>query len=114
MPFRRKDFHGSRTYEADPPASAGSQFGFSISLMIAWVKLQLDKMLLSGVPSSPSGTSLLRGSGGYSLLGTDVSDTPPHPVRTEVFPMNAREPGFQTRLKQGAAREPRRPQSPAR
>lgn len=81
MSFRRKDFHGPRIYEADPPASAGSQFGFSISLTIAWVKLQLDKLLQSGAASSISGTSLLEKCRGYSLLGADGRDASPTAAR---------------------------------
>lgn len=112
MSFRRRDFHGSRAYEADSPPSAWDQFGFRISLTIAWVKMQLDKLLQSGAPSSISGTSLIKGSRGYSLLGTDERDAP-HPLRKGTLPRNDREPGFQVRPERVAAGGLRRRQSQA-
>ena len=48
----RKDFHGGRTYGADPAEGAGPGIGFNFGLTIAWVKLQLSRMLKSA--TSPS------------------------------------------------------------
>lgn len=90
MPFRRNDFHGSRIYESDPPPSAASQFDFNISMTIAWVKLQLDKLPRFGAPPSISGTSPSRTSRGFSLLGAGERDARLQPVRAKMPPINDR------------------------
>ena len=84
MSFRRDDFHNSRTYEADPLTPAPSV----LSSAVAWVKLQFDKLLRSGAPSTMP----------YSLLGSDERARPADRMESTVFPMADREPGLQTRL----------------
>ena len=94
MPFRRDNFHNSRTYEADPPTPAPSGF----SAAFAWVKLQFDKLLRSGAPSPMP----------YSLLGSDVRDRPSDKTESTAFPMVDREPGFQTSMQPARANGMRR------
>ena len=95
MSFRRNDYHNSRTYEADPPTPAAG----GLSLAIAWAKLQLDKLLRSGTPTSIAT---------YSVLGSDGHDRPSGKLETSVFPTADREPGFQTRLQPARANAARR------
>lgn len=68
MSFRR-DFHGGRTYAADPAEGAGPGIGFNFGLTIAWVKMKLSRLLKS--PTSPS----------------DLKDQHPDPSGNPVFPM---------------------------
>lgn len=105
MSFRRKDYHNSRSYEADPPTPGRGR----LSLAVAWLKLQMDKMLRSGASSSISPVTLFPGNEGpYSLLGSDVQDLPPHKWGSTAFPMADREPGCQTRLQPARANGTRR------
>ena len=96
MSFRRKDFHNSRAYEADPATPAGSR----LSSALAWVRLQLDKLLQSGASAPTSAITPFRGDEGpYSLLGSEGHERPPDKLESTVFPMADREPGFQTSLR---------------
>jgi hypothetical protein len=65
----RNDFHVGRTYGADPAEGTGPGIGFNFSLTIAWLKLQLSRLL---------------GSGTYP---SDLKDQRPDPSGTPVFPM---------------------------
>ena len=47
-----KDFHGGRSYSADPSDEAGPGIGFNFGLTFAWVKMQLGRLL--GSASSPA------------------------------------------------------------
>lgn len=106
MSFRRKDFHNSRTYDADPPARDRSHLMMGISSAIAWVKVQFDKLLQSGASSPISTLSLRRENDEpFSLLGSDRQDLLPQKSETTVFPMADREPGFQTRLRPAGAND---------
>ncbi|MGH6705523.1 MAG: hypothetical protein ACREB1_01805 [Sphingomicrobium sp.] len=68
MSFRR-DFHGGRTYGADPAEGASPGIGFNFALTIAWMKLKLSRLLKS--PTSPS----------------DLTDQHPDLSGTPAFPM---------------------------
>lgn len=68
MSFRR-DFHGGRTYAADPAEGADPGIGFNFALTIAWMKLKLSRLLRSS--TSPS----------------DLKDQQPDTSGTPVFPM---------------------------
>ena len=65
----RKDFHVGRSYGADPAEGASPGIGFNFGLTIAWLKLQLSRMLKSA--TSPS----------------DLTDQHPDPSGTPIFPM---------------------------
>lgn len=45
----RKDFHGGRAYAADTSGPSGPGFAFGVSLGIAWLKLQIGRLLRPGV-----------------------------------------------------------------
>ena len=93
MSFRRKDFHNGRVYEADPPGPG------PISSAIAWVKLQLDKMLRTGASSSISpAMQMPADERSYSLLGSDARDVPPEGLDSTAFPMADRDSGFRAPL----------------
>ena len=105
MSHRRKDFHNSRAYEPDPPASAPGR----LSSAIAWVKQGFEKLLRSGASSSMSTVTLLLGrEEPYSLLGSDRRARPSDRPEDAVFPMSDRDPGFQTRLQPARTNDPRR------
>jgi hypothetical protein len=100
MPFRRNDFHNSRAYEADPVTSAPR----GLSIAIAWVKRQFDKLLRSGASSSISTVTLFdKNEGPYSLLGADGRDRSSRMLERTVFPMADREIGAQTKLRRATA-----------
>jgi hypothetical protein len=65
----RNDFHVGRTYGADPAEGTGPGVGFNFGLTIAWLKLQVSRLL--GSASSPS----------------DLNDQHPAQSGTPVFPM---------------------------
>ena len=66
----RNDFHGGRTYGADPADGADPGFGFNLGLVIAWAKLQLSRVLKSATAKSdiePISTG--EGNSPFSVLG---------------------------------------------
>ena len=106
MSFRRKDFHNSRAYEADPPTRDRRRLTIGISSAVAWVKVQFDKLLQSGASSPIATLSLSRENNEpFSLLGSDRPDLPSQTSESTVFPMADREPGFQTRLRPAGAND---------
>ena len=49
----RKDFHGGRSYDAEPPGG-GPGFGFGVALAFAWAKLQLARLFGTDGPPEPA------------------------------------------------------------
>jgi hypothetical protein len=85
MHFRRKDFHGGRSYASNPsditqPSRA--------SQAISWIKLQLSRLTRDDPTSAPLGLSRSYGEG-FSLLGSDESQV--RELDTKVFPIPRRE-----------------------
>jgi hypothetical protein len=92
---KHTDYHGTRKYAAGRPRAA-RQPGLRSSLLVAWVKLQIEKVLRAGTPASTS-TLLMRGDEKhFTLLG---STTPRERPISDLFPVEAEEerPGSQRR-----------------
>ena len=68
---RRRDYHGSRSYDLEEPAISRA------SLLLAWIvsgaKRRFRTMLDWVAPPSSSTTLLRDGERGFSLLGSDES-----------------------------------------
>mgnify|MGYP003578984183 CR=1 FL=1 len=67
---RHTDYHGTRRYTVEKPRNGDTdQLTLRVSLALAWIKLQLEKFLLAGAPTSTT-TWLLRGTERhFTLLG---------------------------------------------
>jgi hypothetical protein len=75
----RKDFHGGRSYAPDAPNK--SKPG-----LIAWVKLQVSRLIPDASSSVREG--LPRGKGeGFSFLGFDERHAHARQLDSKVFPM---------------------------
>ena len=89
---RHTDYHGTRKYAAGTPRAA-RQPGLRSSLVIAWVKLQIEKFLRAAAPATTS-TLLMRGDEKhFTTLGSRASRERPisdlFPVEAEEDPRNA-------------------------
>jgi hypothetical protein len=91
MLCRRKDFHGGRAYDSDPSDKRKPRFGFRVSLVIRWIKLQLTRRTPVLSPSVPQGFPRRKGEG-FPLVGSDGRDRGVRDLDTEIFPMADRRP----------------------
>ena len=90
MSFRRKDFHGGRAYAPHPSDEGNLRLGSRVSLLIAWVKLQISRLTPDSSTSAGQGLSR-RKNEGFSLLGSsDKRHVQVRKLDTEVFPMAQR------------------------
>ena len=92
---RHTDYHGTRKYAASRPRAARpDQPGLRSSLVVVWLKLQIEKFLRAAAPRSTS-TLLMRGEEKhFTTLGSKTSRERPisdvFPAETEEEPRNAR------------------------
>lgn len=86
---RHTDYHGTRKYAASRPRAARpDQPGLRSSLVIAWLKLQIEKFLGAGAPESTS-ILLMRGDEKhFTTLGSKTSRERPI---SDLFPVEAAE-----------------------
>ena len=89
---RQTDYQGTRKYAAGTPRAVRRP-GLRSSLVIAWLKLQIEKLLRAGAPA-PTSILLMRGDekhfttlGSRTSLQRPISDL--FPVEAEEEPRNA-------------------------
>lgn len=86
---RHTDYHGTRGYavEKKPSSRDTDQLTLRISLALAWIKLQLEKLLRAGVSTSTT-TWLLRGNERhFTLLGVRPEKPRPKVAIADIFPI---------------------------
>jgi hypothetical protein len=83
-----RDYHGSRTYDADEPRIGRTNLAFAWALSSA--KRRLRNLLLWAAPPSSSRTLLQNGKRSFSELG--ARSPKPTPVRADDCPFPKRAP----------------------
>ena len=84
--FKETDYHGSRTYDADPAACVFvDHLRLRVSLTVAWARLKIGKLMHRAVDAPQSSSLMYRGEKHFTLLGNRQRALPARPPISEIF-----------------------------